>query len=57
MAQKAPDKTELADQRDLVLAAAKTLIIGAPPDAEEASLPEMGAVSYTHLTLPTTCSV
>ena len=48
MAQKAPDKTELSDQRDLVLAAAQTLIIGAPPEAEEASLPEMGVTPSIH---------
>ena len=48
MAQKAPDKTELADQRNLVLAAAQTLIIGAPPEAEEASLPEMGVTPSIH---------
>ena len=47
MAQKAPDKRELADQRDLVLAAAQTLIIGAPPEAEEASLPEMGVTLHS----------
>ena len=42
MAQKAPDLTELAEQRDRVLATVQTLIIGAPPEATDAALPELG---------------